>query len=399
MSLEFFIAWRYLKARRMGVFTLLTSLIGVGGITLGVAALIITLGVMSGFQSDIREKILALQPHIIVMKEGPAPFTEYGPVAGVIGRNANVTAASPFVYGQIILRRGQSTTGAVIKGINLKAEEKLVGLKKILNVDVVQLGPKQLILGYHLAQNLGAGINQDVILVSPGQMNFVPKMEQYKEIASFRSGMYEYDSNMAYVSLESGQKLFGLGNAVTGIGVSLKDPDSAATVEKALKQELGYPYFIRTWQEMNGNLFAALKLEKIMMFIILTLIILVASFNIISNLLLLTVEKSKEIGIMSAMGLKRTVIGKIFFFEGLIIGLFGIISGTVIGTGLCYLLNKYQFVHLPADVYYLDRLPVKVFAGDVLSVVAATLVITLLAAIYPAYQATKLDPLDAIRYG
>ena len=399
MNLELFIAWRYLKARRRGVFTLLTALIGVGGITLGVAALIITLGVMSGFQSDIREKILALQPHIIVMKEGPAPFTEYGAIAGRIAGNGDVTAVSPFVYGQIILRRGQSTTGAVIKGIDLKSEEKLVGLKNILNANVEQLDSKQIILGYHLAQNLGAGLNQDVILVSPGQMNFVPKMEQYKEVASFKSGMYEYDANMAYVSLESGQRLFGLGGAVTGIGVALKNPDSAAAVEKALKRDLGYPYFIRTWQEMNGNLFAALKLEKIMMFIILTLIILVASFNIISNLLLLTVEKSKEIGILSAMGLKRSVIGKIFFFEGLIIGLFGIISGTVIGTGICFLLDKYQFVHLPADVYYLDRLPVKVFPGDVLSVVAATLLITLAAAVYPAYQATKLDPLDAIRYG
>jgi lipoprotein-releasing system permease protein len=399
MNLEFFIAWRYLKARRRGVFTLLTALIGVGGITLGVAALIITLGVMSGFQNDIREKILALQPHIIVTKEGPAPFTEYGSVAGKISRNGDVTAVAPFVYGQIILRRGQSTTGAIIKGIDLKSEEKLIGLKKILNADVEQLNSKQIILGYHLARNLGAGLNQDVILVSPGRMDFIPKMEQYKEVASFKSGMYEYDANMAYVSLESGQRLFGLGGAVTGIGVSLKNPDSAAAVEKALKSELGYPYFVRTWQEMNGNLFAALKLEKIMMFIILTLIILVASFNIISNLLLLTVEKSKEIGILSAMGLKRSVIGKIFFFEGLIIGLFGIISGTVIGTGLCYLLNKYQFVRLPADVYYLDRLPVKVFPGDVFTVVAATLLITLAAAVYPAYQATKLDPLDAIRYG
>jgi lipoprotein-releasing system permease protein len=398
-GLEFFIAWRYLKARRRGVFTLLTSLIGVGGITLGVASLIITLGVMSGFHKDIREKILALQPHLVILKEGPEPFIEYHSVAAEAAKASGVTAVSPFVYGQIILRSGQSTIGAIVKGINLSSEEKLVGLAGLMNGDIRELGDKDILLGYQLARNLGVGRGQEVVLVSPGQIGMVPRMEKYSEAATFKSGMYEYDSNLAYVSLASGQKLFGLGQGVTGLGISLTDPDNAAATAGELKKNIRFPYLIRSWQEMNSNLFAALKLEKIMMFIILTLIILVASFNIISNLLLLTVEKSKEIGVLSAMGLKRFQIGRIFFFEGLIIGLTGIISGTAIGTGLCFLLNKYKFIHLPADVYYLDTLPVRVIPGDIASVVAATLLITLFAAVYPAYQATKLDPLDAIRYG
>jgi lipoprotein-releasing system permease protein len=186
---------------------------------------------------------------------------------------------------------------------------------------------------------------------------------------------------------------------VTGVGVALKNPEQAGRIESVLQEQLSYPYLVRSWERMNRNLFAALKLEKIMMFIILALIILVAAFNIISNLLLLTVEKAKEIGILSSLGLRRQRIARIFFVEGLIIGLTGILLGVGLGTGISLLLGKYQFIHLPADVYYLDTLPVQVVPLDVVSVIAATLAITLAAAIYPAYQVTKLDPLEAIRYG
>lgn len=398
-NLELFIAWRYLKARRRGVFTLLTAVIGVGGITLGVAALIVTLGVMSGFHKDIREKILALQPHLIVLKDGPEPFTEYAEISERVSKAPGVVTVSPFVYGQILLRSGQSTVGAIIKGVDIQAEKKLVDLGGVMSRDISELKEKHIVLGYQLARNLGVGYGQEVVLVSPGMMAAVPKMEKYWEVATFKSGMYEYDSNLAYVALASGQRLFGLGQGVTGLGIALSDPDSAQQVERELRKSLPFPYLVRSWQDMNSNLFAALKLEKIMMFIILALIILVASFNIISNLLLLTVEKSKEIGVLSAMGVSRARIGRIFFYEGLMIGAAGITAGTAIGTGLCWLLDRYKFIHLPADVYYIDTLPVRVLPGDVAGVVAAALLITLFAAVYPAYQASKLDPLDAIRYG
>ncbi|MFH1368281.1 MAG: ABC transporter permease [Elusimicrobiota bacterium] len=398
-SLELFIALRYLKARRKGVFTLLTTLIAVGGITLGVASLIITLAVMSGFHKDIRERILSLQPHLFVIKEDTAPFLEYEFISQKIKENKDVTAAAPFIYGQIILRKGQTTCGAVIKGIDFIGEKKLVGLGKILHNDLGQMRDNHIILGYNLAQTLGAGVGKDVIVVSPGIVGTVPKMQKFWVASIFKSGMYEYDSNMAYITLPAAQDLFELDRAVTGIGISLKNPDIAAETGKTLRKDLSFPYGIRTWQSMNGNLFAALKLEKIMMFIILTLIIVVAAFNIISNLLLLTVEKSKEIGILSAIGMNRMEIGRIFFFEGIIVGLAGIISGTALGTGVCYALHRYKFIHLPADIYYIDTLPVMVLPGDILSVVASALLIAVIAAVYPAYQATKLDPLDAIRYG
>jgi lipoprotein-releasing system permease protein len=224
-------------------------------------------------------------------------------------------------------------------------------------------------------------------------------MEKFRVKQLFHSGMYEYDSNLALISLQTAQKLFQLKNSISGLGVSVKNWENADVIEKQVQEYLAYPYWVRSWYRMNKNLFAALKLEKIMMFIILALIIIVASFNIISNLLLLSVEKSKEIGILSAIGLSRKKISKIFFYEGIIIGLSGIVTGIFLGVGLSLVLKKYQFVHLPQDIYYLDKLPVKIIPADIFGITIAALIITVLAAVYPAYQVTKLDPLEAIRYG
>jgi len=403
MSLEMFFAWRYLKARRKGVFTFLTTLIAIGGITLGVAALIITLAVMTGFHCDIREKILGVQPHLIVLRDDQLPLSEYVEIDARITANSQVAAVAPFVYGQIILMNNHATSGALVKGVDLKAEERLVPLKRLLvgrqAALIERLGDHDIILGQELARSIGVKSGQDVILMTPSRIALVPRMEKFNVAGVFHSGMYEYDSSLSYIALSSAQKLFGTGNAVSGIGISLKQPERAGLVEKELQEQLSYPYLVRSWERMNHNLFAALKLEKIMMFIILALIILVAAFNIISNLLLLTVEKAKEIGILSSLGIGRNRIARIFFFEGMIIGVAGILSGVGLGAGVSLMLGKYQFIHLPADVYYLETLPVRVVAADVFSVIGATLAITIAAAIYPAYQVTKLDPLEAIRYG
>ena len=402
MPLELFIALRYLKARRKGVFTLLTSIIAIGGITLGVAALIITLGVMSGFHADIKEKILGVQPHLIVLKNNYEAFKDYKTVLESINKNKHVTASAPFVYGQTIIRRGQSGIGAAVKGIDPAAEDKLVSLHKIVLSGKPwspEIADGEIIIGVELAQNIGVMTGQEVVLVTPGMYSMVPQMQKFKVKYLFHSGMYEYDANLAYINLNDAKKLFLTGDAVSGIGVSVDDWENADIIGKEIQSKLSDGYWVRSWQRMNRNLFSALKLEKIMMFIILALIIIVAAFNIISNLLLLTVEKTKEIGILSALGFEKAKIARIFFYEGLIMGITGITAGLATGFGLSMLLKKYQFIHLPADVYYLDHLPVKILAGDVLSVVCATLIITVIAGIYPAYQVTKLDPLEAIRYG
>jgi len=402
MSLEFFIAWRYLKARRKGVFTLLTSIIAVGGITLGVAALIITLAVMSGFHADIKDKILGVQPHLVVLKNNYEPFKEYTLVMDNINKNVHVKAAAPFVYGQTIIRHGRQGIGAAVKGIDPRAEDKLVALNRIVLSSTPwkpSISPGDIILGVELAQSIGVTSGEEVVLMTPGVYAMMPRMEKFRVVTLFHSGMYEYDANLAYVNLADAQRLFGLEGSVTGIGIAVDDWDKADAIGGDIQKTIGGSYWVRSWQRMNRNLFAALKLEKIMMFIILALIIIVAAFNIISNLLLLTVEKTKEIGILSALGFSKNRIAKIFFFEGLILGLTGIATGLVAGCGLSLLLKKYQFVQLPPDVYYLDKLPVRILPGDVSIVILATLAITLVAGIYPAYQVTKLDPLEAIRYG
>jgi len=411
MPLEIFVALRYLKARRNGVFTLLTTLIAVGGITLGVASLIITLSVMSGFHRDIRDKILGLQPHILIVKENGEPFTEHEDIARKLLNNPGVIAAAPFVYGQAIVRSKSNTIGTVVKGIDWGKETGLVNIAHMIvgqksNVETQNLASLQglnsneALLGNELARNLRVTTGDDVVLMFPSQLSAIPKMSKFKVKAIFHSGMYEYDANLCYITLNDAQKLFGLpSGSVTGLGVKLTDWEASTVMEKYFQQQLKYPFWARSWQRMNGNLFAALKLEKIMMFIILGLIILVASFNIISNLLLLSVEKASEIGIMSAMGIPKLRIGMVFFWEGIVIGGSGIIMGFIAGIGVALSLAKYQFIKLPADVYYIDHLPVRIIPADIISVALVAMIITIVAAIYPAWQAAKLNPLDAIRYG
>ncbi|MBN1823984.1 MAG: ABC transporter permease [Endomicrobiales bacterium] len=400
MPIELFIALRYLKARRKGVFTLLTTVIAVGGTTLGVAALVITLAVMSGFHRDIKEKILGIQPHLIILKEASSPFAEHSKVRETVSAEKQVRASSPFVYGQAVLRNNRLTSGVVLKGVDPAGENEVVGLNSRI-IDGKKQGPadKEILLGNELAANLGAITGSEIIVMAPGPSAAVPRMEKLTVSGIFRSGMYEYDANLAYVNLSSGRKIFSLGEAVTGIGVSLKDFNDASEIEKKLQERLMFPYYVRSWQRMNRSLFAALKLEKIMMFIILALIIIVAAFNIISNLILLTIEKTRDIGILSAMGFAKAKIARVFLFEGLIIGLSGIFSGLFLGLGLSLALKKYQFIHLPADVYYIDTLPVRIIPADIAMVAGAALIITVVSAVYPAYQVTKLDPLEAIRYG
>jgi lipoprotein-releasing system permease protein len=324
------------------------------------------------------------------------------------GVDDDVLAVQPFIFAEMLVTRGKGQlSGVGVKGVDPARVRGVLDIEQHMiegSIDSLGTGRPSgpvppIIIGKELASSLGIVPGDEIVLMTPTQELMVPKMAPFRVAGLFKSGMYEYDANLILVSLGAAQRLFSTGDSVSGIGVSLTDSSKAASMERVVAETLSYPYIVRSWERMNHNLFAALKLEKIMMFIILALIILVAAFNIISNLLLLTVEKSKEVGILSALGLRRIRIATVFFYEGLIIGVSGIILGSGLGIGICLLLKKYQFIHLPADVYYLDTLPVRILTGDVLSVVGATLIITLLAAIYPAYQVTKLDPLEAVRYG
>ena len=403
-SAELFIAYRYIKARKKGFFAFLTTLIAIGGTTLGVCALVITLSVMTGFQQDIRTKILGIQPHIYLTRIDGVLFDNYQTIMDQIAGYDYIKASSPYIFGQSIIKKQGYTqgTGALVKGIDFKAENNLMDLKSKLAKDSIlldnEISEDGVILGNELAESIHAEVGDYVIVMFPSQMSSVPKMKKLKIEAVFHSGMYEYDTTLAYVDLKAADEMFSFDGGVSGIAIKTSSFDKAKKYAKDLQEKLGYPYRARSWIEMNKNLFSALKLEKIMMFIILALIIIVASFNIISNILLLSVEKAKEIGILSAMGFSKFAISKIFFYEGIIVGTVGTVLGLALGIFISYGLKNFEIFKLPKGVYYVDRLPVIIIPTDICLVAICAFAITIIAGLYPAYQVSKLEPLEAIRY-
>jgi len=424
MGYELFVSWRYLRAKRKQIFISVISLISISGVALGVAALIITLSVMNGFRKDLREKIIGINSHIVVLDQRNMGLEEPITAQKKVKRIESVVAVAPFVYGQAILKSGDRTSGAVIKGILPEETKKVAILLERLkegNIDYLESSLKGrggsrsellpgnpardengIVLGAELAKNLNLSLGMNVVLISPMDMathlGMIPRMEKFRVVGIFDSGMYEYDANLAYIFFPVAQKLFNLGERATGLEVKIDNIFSADKVAKLIQKELGYPYWARSWMVTHKNLFAALKLEKVTMFVILVLIVLVAAFNIICTLMMMTMEKTKDIGILKAMGAVRTSILKIFLLEGLTIGVVGTLIGTVVGYIACRLLEKYQFVKLPQDVYYISSLPVYVQGSDFIYIILVVLVISLTATIYPAYKASCLDPCEAIRY-
>jgi lipoprotein-releasing system permease protein len=404
MPTELFIAFRYLKARKKGFFAFLTTLIAIGGTTLGVAALVITLSVMSGFQKDIRDKILGIQPHIVMTRIDGDAFTGYKEIGEKLKENKNVAAISAFIYRQGIIRSvgTAASTGIIVKAVNYKDEDAMTGLSKQIQVsdmDFDGLKDGEMVLGSEIAKSISATAGDEIVLMFPSNFGSMPKMYKFKIMALFHSGMYDFDSSLAFIDLAYAQNIFSMESEVSGISMQTQSFDKAVSTAREIQKEFTYPYRVKAWIELNKNLFSALKLEKIMMFLILGLIILVAAFNIISNLLLLSVQKSKEIGIMSAVGFSKASIAKIFFFEGMIVGSIGTALGLLLGTGISFVLKYFEIFKLPQGIYYVDKLPIAIIPWDIFSVALCAFIITVIAGIYPAYQVSKLDPLEAIRYG
>jgi lipoprotein-releasing system permease protein len=424
MGYELFISWRYLKARRKQIFISVISLISITGVALGVAALVVTLSVMNGFRKDLREKIIGMSSHVVVLDQRNMGLEEPKITQEKIKKIESVVAVAPFVYGQAILRNGDRTSGAVVKGIYPEETKKVASLltnlkegkldylefplkKRDSSQDKILPGnptgdEKGIVMGAELAKNLNLSLGMNVLLISPmdvaTELGMIPRMEKFRLVGIFDSGMYEYDASLAYIFFPVAQKLFNLGERATGLEVKIDNIFSADKVTALIQKELGYPYWARSWMVTHRNLFAALKLEKVTMFIILVLIVLVAAFNIISTLMMMTMEKTKDIGILKAMGAARSGVLKIFLFEGLIIGLLGTVIGTGVGYIACRLLDKYQFIKLPQDVYYISSLPVHMQGTDFIYIISVVLLTSLIATIYPAYKASRLDPCEAIRY-
>lgn len=417
MGFELFIAFRYLTARRKGVFVFFTTLISIAGVALGVAALIVTLSVMNGFKEDIQEKILGTQSHLVVLSSAQKALEESHEITKNILLTEGVIHVAPFILSQGIIRHGKKSTGCVVKGIKPDEEKKITSIGKYIvkgslddvkdegEIPVAQDSTRfpGIIVGKELARNIGVTVDSQVVIISPESLttpfgNF-PRSKIYRIAGIFHSGMYEFDANLVYMHLTSAQELFNLESLINGYGVRIVDLYDAERIAGDIRERLGVAYWIRSWIEMNRNLFSALKLEKTVMFIVLTLIVLVAAFNIISNLFLLTMEKSRDIGILRAIGSKTKSILNIFIIEGLSSGILGIVFGGCLGIGISVLLDRYRFIHLPADVYYIDTLPVKLFWGDILLVCSAALLISLLATVIPAIKASRINPVEAIRYG
>ena len=413
MSYEFFIGLRYLKAKRKQTFVSLITLISIAGVMVGVTALIVVIAVMNGFKEDLRDKILGVTSHVVISRFD-GNISKYQKVREKVEEVSGVNAATPFIYTQVMISSRKAISGAVLRGIEPKTASKVINLPKNLrsgSLDELEAEKKPegmrstpgIILGNELARNIGVARGEPVTVISPlgrlTPLGRVPRSQTYRVAGIFDSGMYEYDSTVAYVSLWAAQRFLGIGERVTGIEVRVDEIYEADRVARAIGKALdGYPYWSRDWMRMNKNLFSALKLEKIVMFIILTLIILVAAFNIVGTLIMVVIEKTRDIAILKSMGATRRSIMKIFIIEGAVIGMVGTLLGLLGGYTLCKLLATYKFIELPSDVYYISTLPVQMNPLDVAIIALAAIVITLAASVYPAWQASRFDPAEAIRY-
>lgn len=393
MSYELFLAVRYLTGlRRSQPVVSVIAGISVAGIALGVAALLIVLGVMTGFDADLEAKIIGANPHLLVQAEGGVSDVE-----GALARIKSVPGveeASPVLQVQVLLRYQDGTNGVLLRGVDPVREPGVTRLAETVKEGNWPPAEGELFVGSELAEhwNLHPG---DVVEVVGGEKG---KPVPLRVAGRFTTGMYEYDMHLAVATLGTVQGLLGSAPTVSGIGVRLSSAVRAPELKRQVQKKLGYPYWVLSWMDLNSSLFAALKLEKITMFLILTLIVLVACFNIVATLLMLVVGKTKEIGILKAIGATSGSTRKVFTLAGLLIGAAGTVLGALLGLGLCAALAKYQFVKLPADIYYLDHLPVRLAWQDAATVALSALAISWVACLYPAWVAARMVPARALRY-
>lgn len=408
LPFELFISLRYLRAKRRQAFISLTTIISITGVSLGVMALIVVLSVMSGFEQEIRNRILGVNAHIFVFNF-KGNISNYHKIVEELKKVEGVIEVSPVIYTQVILNTGERVSGAVLRGIDVNTSTNLAGILRYGKLEELESVKEingnyfpSIIIGKELAKNLGIWLGDTVSVISPfGRITPqgpAPKIKQFLVKGIFESGMYEYDTSLIYISLKEAQTLLNLGRAVTGLEVMVNQIFKAKETAKKIQQDLGYPFWTRNWMEMNKSLFSALKLEKLAMFIMLSLIVLVAAAGIAGTLIMIVMEKNKDIAILKSMGATSANIMKIFVYEGLIIGGTGAILGLIGGTTICLLLSHYQFIHLPKDIYYISTLPVEIRGWDIFFIVIAALTICFLATLYPSWKASRLDPVEAIRY-
>ncbi len=402
MKYSLYIALKYLKPQKDKFFSYLSLVISVLGIAVGVCTLIVTLGIMTGFHKEIKQRLSEIYPHIVItsLHNIDSKFLE---------NEKEVASYSPFIYSQAILKFNDRVYTAVVKCIDYKKEISVVNIHKVIkwfNKD--GLDKNSIVLGKELAKNLGIVGNEEIIMVLPTQIQTpfgnLPLTEKFIVKGIMSTGVYEYDNNLCLIDYSLASKIFvdpqtKQLNGVKGLGIKVKNEEKIELVVKKLKQQLGPFVKVLSWMQLNYNLFSALKLEKIMMIIIVSLIIIVACFMIMSNLLLKGIQKSKDIGIMMAIGVSKYTIRKIFFLQGMIINISGIVLGSLLGFFLGFLIKEYQFIKLPKGVYYIDKIPVYFSILDIFITLSITILAGIVASVYPAHRISQFDPVEIIRYG
>lgn len=404
-----------MRAKKQHAFISLITILAVVGVAIGVMALIVVLSVMRGFDHDLKERILGGQAHVVIYRQD-GKFQDYLEVMEQLTKIKGVEAATPFIYTQVMLRSRGGLSGAVLRGVDPATGPGVVEILENVTFEIdpenVHMPPVEgddfkypgIVLGSELAGNIRATVGDIVYIISPQGMlspaGHMPSMKAFVLTDTFSSGMYEFDQTIAYIPLEEAQNILRMGENVTGVELKVTDVGKAGEIAQAVETQLGgFPYWVRDWMRMNQNLFTALKLERLVMFVILTLIVLVAAFNIASSLIMMVMGKTKDIAILKAMGAPNHSIRKIFVFSGMMIGMVGTFLGVILGIVLCAVLRRIEIHQLTGDIYYFtSNLPVRMEITDIVLIVIAAMFICFLATLYPSYQASKLKPVEAVRY-
>ncbi|MGH7823920.1 MAG: lipoprotein-releasing ABC transporter permease subunit [Candidatus Binatia bacterium] len=415
MKYELFIGLRYLRARRRETFISLITLISVLGVMIGVMTLNVVMGVMTGFEETLRDRLLGINAHVAVVKSGDQ-LREYERLIAQLAEQPGVVAASPTIYGQVMLTAGSRVTGVVVRGVDpdrvnrvvdiqrYVKEGALTGLKSqhALEVEERRVLLPGIILGERLANQLGVFPGSPVQAVSPigspTAIGVIPKVKRFVVIGLLKTGMSEIDSTLVLMGLDDAQKFFELGDAVTNIEIRVDEVNLSREIAEEIQRRLGFPYLTEDWTRLWPNLFSALQLEKTVYFLVLLLMVLIGAFNIVSTLVMVVMEKKKDIAILRSMGATRESIRRIFLFKGCVIGFVGTTSGVLLGYIICLLIEQYQFIKLPDGVFLISTVPVRLYLSNFVLVAVTSFLVCLFASIYPARQAAKLDPVEIIRY-
>lgn len=408
---ERLVAKRYLRAKRKEGFISVITGFAFTGIALGVATLIIVMSVMNGFRHELLSRILGINGHIGIMSPLGYPFNNYKEAVKDLAEIEHVQVVIPMIENQLLVSAGKAAEGAMVRG--LRAEDlmkKPILANSMKNVDLKDFSGDNVIMGVRLATKMGIVPGDKITLISPNgkvtAFGSVPRMKSYQVIGTFDVGMYEYDSNFIFMPLEAAQTYFGLKGAVTHIDVTLDDESVLRSVRKVIEESVGAGAYVYDWKQSNAAFFNAIDVERNVMFLILTLIILVAAFNIITGLIMLVKDKGRDIAVLRTMGASKGMIMRIFFMDGAFIGVVGTSIGLILGLWFCHNIeNIRQFLQniagrdlFSAEIYFLSKLPARVDNLEVLTVALISLLLSFLATLYPAYRAAKFDPVEALRY-